>query len=156
MVPLTFLFRLFAYFLPWPLSFSRPQIPHHLRQERERRSELVDRHIDTFWKRSAEDYSRPCSLSPLLHLQTGSVDMWRQFSFHYPSIWRRQGGTWTGRSWTDELGADPTFTLRTARMMGYSLTCCGREQELQLHFLKRSVIPVILELCILLLLVHLS
>lgn len=102
-----------THFLLRPMSLSWPHIP--FRRERAI-SDFVDRHIDTYWKRSAEDYSRPCRPGPLLHLQTGLLDMWRQFSFHSPSIWRRRGGTWAGNRWTSELSA--AVTQRAAHMLG--------------------------------------
>lgn len=113
-----------THFLPRPMSLSWPQSPFW----RERAiSDFVDRHIDTYWKRSAQDYSRPCRPGPLLHLQTGLLDMCRQFSFHSLSIWRRQGGTWAGNRWTGELRA--AVTQRTAHTLAcFTSAACGQAQ----------------------------
>lgn len=113
-----------THFLLRPMSLSWPHIP--FRRERAI-SDFVDRHIDTYWKRSAEDYSRPCRPGPLLHLHTGLLDMWRQFSFHSLSIWRRRGGTWAGNCWTSELRA--AVTQRAAHMLGcFTSAGCGWAQ----------------------------
>ncbi len=117
------------------MSFSRPQIP----RRREQRCEFVDRHLVTLWKGQLRTIQGPAASVHYCTCRRGSVNMWRQFSFHYPSIYRRQGGTWTGRSWTAERSADPAFTLDTARTMGFSILLdCGEGRELRLRCFEMS------------------
>jgi len=78
-------------FLRGPCPLRGPRIPRNFSAETWKKCpRWRTRWHASGWKKRKKKkghrrtFAGPCGLGPLLHLQTGCVDMWRQCCFHYP------------------------------------------------------------------------